>query len=60
MYMYSFWANEQSTGRVRGTPYGESQPLREMVRKMWERHAGSLDAGHEKEREMARGMIGLM
>lgn len=61
MYLYSDWANEQATGRVRGTPYSESEPLRTAVRKGWEKLVSlTCEPGQEKDREMAKGMIGLM
>lgn len=70
LYLYAFWCDEQSIGRVRTTPYAASEPLRDMVRKGWEaemrREAeGETEGGEGGEegterRERARGMAGLM
>ena len=58
VWLYAFWADEQANGRVRGTPFIESQALRDFVRNGWESFMRR--AEHDREREMARGMLGLM
>lgn len=60
LFLYSYWAEEQSIGRVRGTPYSESQPLRDFIRDQWDRFGRTLRDDQEREREMVKGMIGLM
>lgn len=58
LWLYSYFCNEQAGGRVRSSPYNESAPLREFVRKGWE--AEVRRAKEEEAREMARAMVGLM
>ena len=59
LWLYSYWADEQSLGRVRGSPYSQSQALRDFVRASWERY-GREQAKSDREKEMVKGMIGLM
>ncbi|KAK4686018.1 hypothetical protein P7C73_g4106, partial [Tremellales sp. Uapishka_1] len=58
LYLYTFFCEEQSGGRVRTFPYAESESLRSFVRTRWEsemRHAVD-----DRRRDLAKGMIGLM
>ncbi len=58
LWLYAYFCDEQAGGRVRSSPYNESAPLREFVRKGWE---GEMRRAKDEEgREMARAMVGLM
>lgn len=68
LWLYSYFCEEQASGRVRSSPYGESVALREFVRKGWEKEmrgegserGSKADEDREARREMARAMVGLM
>ena len=58
LWLYAYFCEEQAGGRVRGSPYNESAPLREFVRKSWESEIRRAESDETKE--MARGMVGLL
>lgn len=58
LFLYCYWCEEQASGRVRSSPYTESQPLRDVIRRAWESEAKR--ATDEEDRERAKAMIGLM
>ncbi|WWC72257.1 uncharacterized protein I206_106219 [Kwoniella pini CBS 10737] len=60
LWLYSYFCDEQDRGRVRATPYNESAPLREYVKKAWENEMRNALEEEEDRREMAQGMVGLM
>ena len=58
LWLYAYFCEEQAGGRIRSSPYNESAPLREFVKKGWE---GEMKRAKDEEgRVMARAMIGLM
>ncbi|WWD19863.1 hypothetical protein CI109_104330 [Kwoniella shandongensis] len=58
LWLYAYFCEEQGGGRVRSTPYNESAPLRDFVRRLWE--VEMRKGEDEGRREMARAMVGLM
>lgn len=71
LWLYAYWCDEQAEGRVKMSPYRESQALRDFVRGEWEKWVrrgwqvyadGEGVEGDEREglRDMGKGMIGLM
>jgi hypothetical protein len=68
LFLYAYWCDEQADGRVKMTPYRESQALRDYVKGEWERWVrkgwGEYTQVDEDEREglkeMGKGLIGLM
>lgn len=76
LWLYSYFCEEQASGRVRTTPYNESMELRRFIQARWEHvlrgdmaspapadgsEPDERDAAEDqKKKDMARGMIGLM
>ncbi|WWC64849.1 uncharacterized protein I303_107463 [Kwoniella dejecticola CBS 10117] len=60
LWLYAYFCDEQHMGRVRITPYNESAPLREFVKKAWESEMRKAPEEEEGRREMAQAMVGLM
>lgn len=58
LWLFAYWLEEQTSTRIRASPYNESQPLREFVRKCWESEMRKAD--DEVSRERAKAMVGLM
>ncbi|KAK8853435.1 hypothetical protein IAR55_004141 [Kwoniella newhampshirensis] len=58
LWLYSYFCDEQGGGRVRSTPYNDSAPLRDFVRRGWEHEMRKGE--DEVRREGARAMVGLM
>ncbi|CAD6572668.1 MAG: hypothetical protein TREMPRED_000599 [Tremellales sp. Tagirdzhanova-0007] len=58
LWLYAYFCEEQAGGRVRSSPYNESAPLRDFVRKGWEGEMRR--AKDDGERDLARAMVGLM
>lgn len=58
LWLYAYWLEEQVSTRIRASPYNESQPLREFVKRGWESEMRK--AEDEDGRERARAMVGLM
>lgn len=58
LWLFAYWLEEQTSTRIRASPYNESQPLREFVRRGWESEMRK--AEDEEHRERAKAMVGLM
>ena len=58
LWLYAYWLEEQVSTRILASPYNESQPLREFVKRGWESEMRK--AEDDDSRERARAMVGLM
>ncbi|WVR09650.1 hypothetical protein IAU60_006723 [Kwoniella sp. DSM 27419] len=59
LWLYAYFCDEQGGGRVRSSPYNESAPLRDFVRRQWESEVRKAEDDSVR-REHARAMVGLM
>ncbi|WWC91975.1 uncharacterized protein L201_006928 [Kwoniella dendrophila CBS 6074] len=60
LWLYAYFCDEQAGGRVRMSPYLESEPLRGFVRKGWEIEMRKPSENFDGGKEMAQAMVGLM
>ncbi|WRT69984.1 uncharacterized protein IL334_006977 [Kwoniella shivajii] len=59
-WLYSYFCDEQGGHRIRSSPYYESAPFREFVRKGWEYEMRRVLEEDDGRKEMAQAMVGLM
>ncbi|OCF30925.1 hypothetical protein I316_07451 [Kwoniella heveanensis BCC8398] len=60
LWLYAYFCDEQGGGRVRSSPYNESAPLRDFVRRGWESEMRKAPEEEEGRKQGARAMVGLM
>ncbi|WVF67345.1 hypothetical protein IAT40_002099 [Kwoniella sp. CBS 6097] len=60
IWLYSYFCDEQAGGRVRISPYTQSAPLRDFVRRGWESEMRKAPEEEEGRKQVAKAMVGLM